>query len=363
MWQFQQWAKLGRIHYDGLSFFPLPLIGGVGCYSIYSWKSVNLWPCHSLNCLPQNSLNPPLSRPESCQISRAFQKRIPIIQSLIPTLQPLLPSLWSSSRCSPPDASMNLGDQVYKFVLGPCGQDRSRRAAWPVDHSLLASEYFFNDAAHNWEIRILLTHLLGGPVGHRTSSRLWAGHQLWQALGAWAVRLDFCMPLACPCSFRVSPLSTALQEAEVLEGNLYPVCPTAVVPLTLQAPCHQPEEAPGDLQLSSEGFQESCSTSPVGLSDPCLLLLLSNVLKSHSHKLLLNWSRGGNGNFCTRSLNTLPAYNLSLRLVGYDTLSKREPPHGRMRYTKEVYKNWRVFTLPPEAHKLAEDKKHIQGWR
>lgn len=155
---------------------------GFGIYSIYSWKSIYLWPCYSLTCLPQNSLSPPLCRPEIYQVSRAFQKRIPIIQSLIPTLQSLLPYLWSCSRWSSLDASMNLGDQVYKFVLGPCGQDRSRSTAWPVDHSLLASEYFFNDAAHNWAIRISLTHLLGGPIGHRISSRLWTSHQLLQAL-------------------------------------------------------------------------------------------------------------------------------------------------------------------------------------
>lgn len=120
---------------------------------------------------------------------------------------------------------MNLGYQLYKFVLGPCGQDRSRRAVWPVDLSLLASEYFFNDAAHNWAIRILLTHLLGGPVGHRTRSKLWAIHQLWQALGAWAVCLDFCMPLACPCSFRVSPLVNSTARSKSAERHPLPWVP------------------------------------------------------------------------------------------------------------------------------------------
>lgn len=143
MRQFKQWSKLGRIHYDWLSFFLLPLFGGGG-YSIYSWKSVYLWPCHSLNCLPQNSLNPPQCRPEICQVSGVFQKRIPVIQFPIPTLQNVLPSLWSCSRWNPRDASMNLGDQVYKFVLGPvvrtCPGGRPGQwitPCWPVNLSLM----------------------------------------------------------------------------------------------------------------------------------------------------------------------------------------------------------------------------------
>lgn len=115
---------------------------GVGGYSIYSWKTVYFWPCHSLNCLPQNSLNPPLSRPEICQVSRTFQKRIPVIQPLIPTLQPLLPSSWSCSKWSPPDASRNLGGQAHKFILavrtGPGGRPGQWiMPSWPVDIYLM----------------------------------------------------------------------------------------------------------------------------------------------------------------------------------------------------------------------------------
>lgn len=101
---------------------------------------------------------------------------------------------------------MLLGTWVVKPINSFWQSGQVQEGSLASGHALLASGYLFNDAAHNWTIRILLTHLLDGPVGHRTSSRLWASHQLWQALGAWAVCLDFYMPLDCPCYFRVSSL-------------------------------------------------------------------------------------------------------------------------------------------------------------
>ena len=83
--------------------------------------------------------------------------------------------------------------------------------------------------------------------------------------------------------------------------------------LTRQPPCHQPDRPPDSgvaASISFEGFQDICSTSPMGLSDTCPLLPLLSVVRSCSHE----WSEtelGWNAHFGT---NMAAVLALSLAL-------------------------------------------------
>lgn len=83
----------------------------------------------TLECLPQNSLNPSPSRAGNRQVSRAFQKghsawkMIPMDQFLLPTLLSSIPV-----PCGVNQMPQRILKLMFSFFLGLYGQDRSRQA-------------------------------------------------------------------------------------------------------------------------------------------------------------------------------------------------------------------------------------------
>ena len=86
---------------------------------------------------------------------------------------------------------------VYSFVLGPYGQDRSRRAPW---HHF--EKHFFSEIVHNWTVRIYLanTPYFGDPlmldIGPAQGSGLATNYGWLQGLEPYVWALA--SPLACP---------------------------------------------------------------------------------------------------------------------------------------------------------------------